>query len=93
MVDQYFDYIIKHLTIEEMAILACLKDNNSTAAFKSSKRSDVSEATELSIALFRKAVGKLISTRLIDVVSGGREQKIFLTEYGLKALMPLEEEE
>lgn len=93
MVNEYFDYIIKHLTIEEMQILAYLKDTDATIAFKSIKRTEILQATELSIAHFRKAIGKLVSTCLIDVVTGSKEQKVFLTEYGLKAIKPIEEGE
>lgn len=92
MVNEYFDHIIKHLTIEEMVILAVLNDMDATAAFKAMKRTEVLEQSKLTIAHFRKSIGKLLSTCLVNVVAGGKEQKVFLSEYGIEALVPLKEE-
>jgi DNA-binding MarR family transcriptional regulator len=85
-VNEYFEHIVKNLTIEEMGILAVLSDMDSTAAFKAVRRTEVLGKSELTIAHFRKAVGKLVSACLVNVVPGSKEQKVFLTEYGLKAL-------
>lgn len=82
----YFEHIIRQLTIEEMAILGILIDRDATAAFKSMKRSDVYERSDMSLANFRKTIGKLSATCLIDVVTGSKEHKMFLTSYGQQAL-------
>lgn len=92
MVNEYFDHIVKHLTIEEMSILAVLYDMDATAAFKAMKRTDILEQSKLSIARFRKTIGKLVSTCLVDVVTGAKEQKVFLTQYGIEALEPMVQE-
>ena len=82
----YFKHVIKQLEFEDVRILGYLLDNDATAAFKAVKRSDVSKASEMAEATFRKTISKLIATHLIKTVTGGKEHKIYLTVYGDQAI-------
>ena len=82
----YFDHVIKQLELEGMTILGFLLDNDATAAFKAVKRGDVSKASDMTEATFRKTISKLIATHLIETVTGGKEHKIYLTIYGDQAI-------
>jgi hypothetical protein len=57
-VKEYFELIIRKLTIDEMAVLGILLDKDATAAFKSIKRNDLFQLSQLSIANFRKTMEK-----------------------------------
>lgn len=83
---EYFDHIISSLTIEDMAVLGILIDHDATAAFKAMKRNAVLDVSGMSLANFRKTIGQLTAMRLIEVVTGRKEHKIFLTVYGKQAL-------
>jgi predicted transcriptional regulator len=85
-VNDYFDHVIRQLSIEEVALLGILSDKDATATFKSMKRSHLFETSEMSLANFRKTMEKLKATSLIEVVTGGKEHKVFLTLYGHQAL-------
>jgi hypothetical protein len=92
--DGYYQHIIRHLTFEDVAVLGVLLDKDATAAFKAIRRNEVYEESELSLANFRKTIGKLTATHMIEVVTGGKEHRIFLTTYGQEALeLSLEEVE
>lgn len=84
--NDYFEQIVGHLAIEEMALLGILIDKDATAAFKAIRRNELFELSELSIANFRKTMEKLTATHLINLVTGGKEHKVFLTTYGLQAI-------
>ena len=83
----YFNVIINNLTFDEVAILSILSDKDATAVFKAMKRSAVAKESELSEAVFRKVIGKLTATHLVDTVITGKEHRVYLTDYGCKALV------
>jgi predicted transcriptional regulator len=85
----YFDYIIKQLSIDEVSVLGILKDQDATAAFKSVRKSKLHVSSKMTLATFRKTIEKLKATRLIDVVTARKEHKVYLTSYGSKALETL----
>lgn len=84
--NDYLEHIIRQLTIEEIAILGILHENDATAAFKSIRRTTVFTESELTEANFRKTIGKLTATCLIEMVTGNKEHKMYLTDYGQLAL-------
>lgn len=83
---EYFEQIVQQLSIEEIAVLGILLDQDATAAFKAIRRQEVMQSSDLSLAQFRKTMEKLTATYLINVVTGGKEHKVYLTSYGTKAL-------
>ena len=94
MEQAYFGNIVRRLTIEEMGIIGLLSDVDATAAFKAIKRSELQKMSKLTEAHFRKTMDKLTAMQFIGVVTGGKDHKIFVTEYGHLALdYTLEEEE
>lgn len=84
--DYYFENIVHNLTFEEVGILGILSDRDATAAFKAIKRSELLVDSQMTVANFRKVFGKLTATRLVDVVTGNKEHKVFLTNFGQVAL-------
>ena len=82
----YFDYIIKQLSIDEVSVLGILKDQDATAAFKSMRKSSLHEFSNMTLATFRKTIEKLKATSLIALVTARKEHKVYLTSFGLRAL-------
>lgn len=82
----YFEHVVNHLTYEEVSFLGILMEKDATASFKAIKRNDLLEISGLSIANFRKTIGKLTAAHLVNVIMGGRAHKVFLTTYGQLAL-------
>jgi predicted transcriptional regulator len=83
---EYFEHITRRLTIEELEILGRLLEEDATATFKAIKRKDVFEVSGWTLANFRKIMTKLTATALVSMVMGGKEQKVYLTNYGQEAL-------
>lgn len=86
ILNDYFDHIFRQLTIEEVAVLGILLDRDATAAFKSVRRSQLYESSDMSLATFRKTIDKLKATSFIEAVTARKEHKVYLTSYGLLAL-------
>lgn len=84
--DGYFEHIVDNLTHEDLMILTVLNDKEANAAFSSQRRNKLFEKSELSLANFRKTINKLFAARLINVVTGGKEHRIYITNYGVEAL-------
>jgi folylpolyglutamate synthase/dihydropteroate synthase len=84
--NNYLEHIINQLTIEEVAVLGILKDQDATAVFKSLRRSQLYECSDMSVATFRKTIDKLKATSLVDLVTARKEHKVYLTTYGIQAL-------
>lgn len=82
----YFNHVVKQLVLEDMTIMGYLLDKDATATFKAIKRGDVSKASEMTEATFRKTINKLQATHFIETVAGGKEHKLYLTIYGQQAI-------
>lgn len=90
----YFDYISSKLTLDEMLILGYLNDKQANTAFKSVKRKQILEEIKLTMSRFRNALLKLDASGFIETVTGTKEHRIYVTEYGQMALSKqLQEEE
>lgn len=86
MNDNYFSYVVSNLAFEEVSILGILIDKDSTAPFKSITRESLLNSSGLTLARFRKVINNLTSSHLVEVVTGGKEHRMYITEYGMKAI-------
>ena len=86
MNSNYFNCIVNNLKFEEILLLGILQDEDSTSPFKSMNRSDVYQKSNMTIANFRKTLNNLVSMNFISILSGNKNHKIFITQYGLMAL-------
>lgn len=84
--DKYFNYIVNGLSYDEVLLLGILKEADATAPFKSILRIDMYRESNLSLASFRKTVNSLLSVQFISVVVGDKKQRIYITDFGIKAL-------
>ena len=82
----YFENVVRKLTIEDLSVLGWLLEEDATAVFKAIKRSNVSEAIDLSATSFRKTLGKLEAIDFIGMVTSAKEHKMYLTEFGQQAV-------
>jgi predicted transcriptional regulator len=84
--DQYFNDILQSLSNDDVEVMTLLDDQKSNTKFKAIKKKYVFELSGLSEALFRKVIYRLQAIRFIEIVYGGKEHKIILTEFGQKAI-------
>ncbi|AYE53899.1 hypothetical protein [Priestia megaterium] len=82
----YFEEVMRKLTIEDVSILGWLFQNEANAVFKAIKKSSIADEFEYSTANFRKTLNKLEAIHFIGTVTGGKEHKLYLTEYGQQAV-------
>ncbi|PGQ88324.1 hypothetical protein [Priestia megaterium] len=82
----YFEEVMRKLTIEDVGILGWLFHNEATAVFKAIKKSNVADAVNYSTASFRKTLSKLEAIHFVGTVTGAKEHKLYLTEYGQQAV-------
>ncbi|WP_137743275.1 hypothetical protein [Robertmurraya siralis] len=84
--DSYFEEIVNSLSIEDLSLLGLLHDNDAEIKFKAIKKKDLQEQSNLSEANFRKSIYRLEIAKLIEIVTGQKEHKVFITNFGQKAL-------
>jgi DNA-binding MarR family transcriptional regulator len=84
--NSYLDEIADSLTINDLSVLGVLTDHKVDAKFKSMKKSRLRELSKLSIADFRKVVHRLEIAKFLEVVTGQKEHRIFITEFGRYAI-------
>ncbi len=82
----YFEEVMRKLTIEDVSILGWLFQNEANAVFKAIKKSSIADEFEYSTANFRKTLNKLEAIHFIGTVTGGKEHKLYLTEYTVNRL-------
>ena len=88
----YFENVVRKLTIEDVRILSWLLAEDATAAFKAIKRSSVFEGINLSATSFRKTLSKLEAINFIGMVTNAKEHKLYLTQFGQRAVTKATEE-
>lgn len=89
----YFDTIVKSLTIDDLAILATLEQGDSNLSFKSFTRDQIMKQTHLTIFKLKKALTRLSAQALIEEVSNSRLKSYYLTDFGLAARKYVQEKE
>lgn len=83
---EYFDLVVKSLTLEDSHVLGILYEQDATAKVKAMISKNVSLQGNLSEAKFRKIVGRLQALIFVNINSDYKEHSMYITEYGLKAL-------
>lgn len=84
--NSYFDYIVSKLDLNELKILGILYDNNAITTYKAMLKKNVIEESGLTEAKFRKSLTKLEANCFVEIVTGSKSHKIYLTDYGVSAL-------
>jgi RIO-like serine/threonine protein kinase len=82
----YFEHIVSRLTLDDMQILAMLSDKDFTASFKAVKKKEIFELLGFSEANYRKTIYRLDALNFIETLTGVKEHKIYITNYGLLAI-------
>jgi predicted transcriptional regulator len=84
--EQYFKDVVNSLTYEDISVLSTLYDNDAPSSIKSIKIKEVQEKSGHSEAIYRKIIYRLMASQFIKSTHLNRQQKIFLTEYGITAV-------
>jgi predicted transcriptional regulator len=84
--EEYWEFLIQRLTLEDAIILTILNDHDITTSVRSMSTSDLMEKSNLTEAIYRKCIIKLTSLRFIEINTGKKQYAYFLTEFGLNAL-------
>jgi len=82
----YFEEVMRKLTIEDVGVLGWLFQNEANAVFKAVKKRSVAEGVNYSTSNFRKTLSKLEAIHFVGTVTGAKEHKLYLTEYGQQAV-------
>lgn len=84
--DDYFREIVKDLTIEDIALLNTIHDQDAVSKQKSIKVSHVMTLCDTTEAKYRKMVDKLVSLKFIVLNKDYKEHGLFISDYGINAL-------
>ncbi|QDX94372.1 hypothetical protein EEL30_20040 [Brevibacillus laterosporus] len=84
--NEYYSEVIKSLTFNDLQVLSFLSDEDAIASFKAKKNKKICEHTNLTEAMLRTSITRLLACRLIDVVSGFKEKAYYLSKYGITAI-------
>lgn len=84
--DNYFAEILSSLSHDDLKILGILNDEEANLKFKAIKKKTVGDISDLTEANFRKAIYRLEAIKFINVVTGQKEHKLFITDFGQRAL-------
>jgi predicted MarR family transcription regulator len=83
--ENYFEHIMKSLTIEDVGILHILLEEDATAKVKSLRNVSLYERSQTTEAKYRKILNRLIATSFIETNTDYKEHSIFITEFGINA--------
>ena len=83
---EYFQQITSKLTFDEMVVLGYLSDKQANVVFKSVKKKDILDDTQLTTSKLRTSLIRLEANNLIEIVSNSKEHRVYITEYGQLAL-------
>ncbi|MFD0694956.1 hypothetical protein ACFQZT_12690 [Paenibacillus sp. GCM10027628] len=84
--DDYFQFIVKSLTRQEVDVLNVLLENSATIRVKAMKNSIVHGKSNLSEAIFRKVIDRLRAMRFIEVDESTKEHSFFINGFGKDAV-------
>lgn len=84
--DNYFNYIVSRLTLDDMNVLGILSDNEANATFKAMWKKEVFEISGLTEANFRKVIYRLEAINFLGVVTGKKEHMYYITTFGVTAI-------
>jgi hypothetical protein len=86
MANDYFEYVINNLTIEELNILGILLDQDSAAPYKAMTNQEVFQKSSMTEATYRKVIYGLICHKFIETLNTKKQRNVYLTEYGVMAI-------
>ncbi|GAB6989446.1 hypothetical protein [Paenibacillus pini] len=84
--DDYFEYVASHLTIDDMKVLGYLLDNDATAGFKAIKNSEVMSSTGLTEGTFRRIIYRLSANKFIEIVTLQKMHTLYISDFGSVAI-------
>lgn len=82
----YFNHVASRLSIDEISLLAILTDEDCTVPFKALRKKEVYVRSGLTEANFRKVINRLDAISFIETVTGSKEHKYYITNFGLMAV-------
>ncbi|MCA1025693.1 hypothetical protein LCM23_06285 [Cytobacillus kochii] len=82
----YFNSIVQSLTITDLKILGILHDQNIDVKFKAVKKKKLKEESLLSESNFRKSLYRLDAMQFIELVTGEKDHRVFISDIGKEAL-------
>ena len=87
MEQEYFQYIIESLNIDDLGVLSILSDEDCNTRIKSLPNSKLYQNSGLSEAKYRKVIWKLLALKFIEPDTRNKEHSYFISEYGQEAII------
>ena len=84
--NNYFESVVESLTIDDLRVLGVLSDNEAEVKFKAITKKMLNEMSKLSTANFRKSIYRLEIAKFINIVIGQKDHRVYITEFGQRAL-------
>lgn len=81
-----FSDLVKHTNNDELLMLGYLMENEADAKFKAIRRGAIKEGLSLTQALIRRNLLTLSAKQFIEIIHQSKEQSVYITEYGQRAL-------
>lgn len=81
-----FNDLVSNLTIDDMVVLGYLSDEKIDTVYKSIRKKLIKEETKMTTATFNRVLLRLEAIKFIGVDKSSKEHKVYITEYGEKAL-------
>ena len=91
--DGYFEHIVTRLKIDDIALLAKLFDEDATVPFKAMSKKTLIDNLDISEANLRKTIYRLEAVDFVSAVTGTKEHKLYITDFGKLAIQEQFEEE
>jgi hypothetical protein len=86
MIDNYFDYVVNNLTIEDMEVLGIIYDEGADASFKALKNQELYERSGFTTATYRRITARLNANKFIETVSIQKHHAFYITQFGIEAV-------
>lgn len=89
--NNHFVSLVSRLTLDDIEILNTLTSTESLSRFSARTKKEVQEGAKITEAKLRKSIVRLDAMNFIEVVPGGREHLLYVTEYGQQAIQHISE--
>ncbi|WP_139996320.1 hypothetical protein [Paenibacillus paridis] len=84
--EEYFQYIVENLNVQDIQMLRILSNEGANAKYKAMLNAKAFEKSGLTEAKYRYVITRLTAMRFIEVNTTSKEHSLFINGYGKKAL-------
>ncbi|MWV44855.1 hypothetical protein GRF59_14635 [Paenibacillus sp. HJL G12] len=84
--ENYFEYVLSSLTIDDVFILGALQEAEATAGFKAVSNADLQKTVAFTEATYRRTINRLCANKFVETINVKKQNLLYLTEYGIAAV-------